>query len=306
MSNDLMTMFDEASTETDSVVEDSLSQNANVHLGDDDIETSVDVSDDSEVDDTDEDIDEQDDAGSDSDDAPEDVFDFDSIKDKTVSVTVNGETFEVPLAELRNGYMRQADYTRKTQQVAADADVLKWAREMQEAFRVDPAGSIRYLQEQFGLQTQNADPFEDVDPEVKPIVDELRRTQQELAELRRQSQSLQASRVDAEVQAELDSMRSRYQDFDPMQVLPIAIENGLSMDKAYKLWKADKLEVDLRIAEEARIKAEKAAASREKARKAKATVVAGSSKQVADADDSWKRFDSFEDIFAYEVEKTRS
>ena len=306
MSNDLMTMFDEASTETDSVVEDSLSQNANVHLGDDDIETSVDVSDDSEVDDTDEDIDEQDDAGSDSDDAPEDVFDFDSIKDKTVSVTVNGETFEVPLAELRNGYMRQADYTRKTQQVAADADVLKWAREMQEAFRVDPAGSIRYLQEQFGLQTQNADPFEDVDPEVKPIVDELRRTQQELAELRRQSQSLQASRVDAEVQAELDSMRSRYQDFDPMQVLPIAIENGLSMDKAYKLWKADKLEVDLRIAEEARVKAEKAAASREKARKAKATVVAGSSKQVADADDSWKRFDSFEDIFAYEVEKTRS
>ena len=306
MSNDLMTMFDEASTETDSVVEDSLSQNANVHLGDDDIETSVDVSDDSEVDDTDEDIDEQDDAGSDSDDAPEDVFDFDSIKDKTVSVTVNGETFEVPLAELRNGYMRQADYTRKTQQVAADADVLKWAREMQEAFRVDPAGSIRYLQEQFGLQTQNVDPFEDVDPEVKPIVDELRRTQQELAELRRQSQSLQASRVDAEVQAELDSMRSRYQDFDPMQVLPIAIENGLSMDKAYKLWKADKLEVDLRIAEEARIKAEKAAASREKARKAKATVVAGSSKQVADADDSWKRFDSFEDIFAYEVEKTRS
>ena len=306
MSNDLMTMFDEASTETDSVVEDSLSQNANVHLGDDDIETSVDVSDDSEVDDADEDIDEQDDAGSDSDDAPEDVFDFDSIKDKTVSVTVNGETFEVPLAELRNGYMRQADYTRKTQQVAADADVLKWAREMQEAFRVDPAGSIRYLQEQFGLQTQNADPFEDVDPEVKPIVDELRRTQQELAELRRQSQSLQASRVDAEVQAELDSMRSRYQDFDPMQVLPIAIENGLSMDKAYKLWKADKLEVDLRIAEEARIKAEKAAASREKARKAKATVVAGSSKQVADADDSWKRFDSFEDIFAYEVEKTRS
>ena len=306
MSNDLMTMFDEASTETDSVVEDSLSQNANVHLGDDDIETSVDVSDDSEVDDADEDIDEQDDAGSDSDDAPEDVFDFDSIKDKTVSVTVNGETFEVPLAELRNGYMRQADYTRKTQQVAADADVLKWAREMQEAFRVDPAGSIRYLQEQFGLQTQNVDPFEDVDPEVKPIVDELRRTQQELAELRRQSQSLQASRVDAEVQAELDSMRSRYQDFDPMQVLPIAIENGLSMDKAYKLWKADKLEVDLRIAEEARIKAEKAAASREKARKAKATVVAGSSKQVADADDSWKRFDSFEDIFAYEVEKTRS
>lgn len=306
MSDDLVTMFDEASAETDGVVEDSLSKNANVHLGDDDTEVLSETSDDSEVDVADEDIDGRNDAGSDSEDAPEDVFDFDSIKDKTVSVTVNGETFEVPLAELRNGYMRQADYTRKTQQVAADTDVLKWAREMQEAFRVDPAGSIRYLQEQFGLLEKGADPFEDVDPEVKPIVDELRRTQQELAELRRQSQSLQASRVDAEVQTELDSMRSRYQDFDPMQVLPIAIENGLSMEKAYKLWKADRLEADLRIAEDARIKAEKAAVSRDKARKAKATVVAGSSKQVADSDDSWKHFDSFEDIFAYEVEKTRS
>jgi hypothetical protein len=308
MDNDLMTMFDEASAEDVGIVEDSpISRNAKVTLGDDE-EVSVETSDvdDSEVDDTDDDIVEQDDAGSDSDDAPEDVFDFDSIKDNTVSVTVNGETFEVPLSELRNGYMRQADYTRKTQQVAADSQVLQWAREMQEAFRVDPAGSIRYLQEQFGLADKADDPWQDIDPEFKPVVDELKRTQQELAELRRQTQQVQASRVDADVQAELDSMRSRYQDFDPMLVLPIAIENGLSMDKAYKLWKADRLEADLKVSEDARKKAEAAAASRAKARKAAKTVQSGGSKASAEADDSWKQFDSFEDIFAYEVEKTRS
>lgn len=308
MSDELLSMFDEAAAENVEVTEDSpIGRNATVHLGDDDeVSVETETSPDSEVDDADEDIDDQDEADSDSEDAPEDVFDFDSIKDKTVSVTVNGETFEVPLHELRNGYMRQSDYTRKTQQVAADAQVLQWAREMQEAFRVDPAGSIRYLQEQFGLADKADDPWADVDPEFKPVVDELKRTQQELAELRRQTQQVQASRVDAEVQSELESMRSRYQDFDPMVVLPIAIENGLSMEKAYKLWKADKLEADLAVAEAARKKAEAAAEKRKQARDASKTIAKGSSKAQADADDSWKKFDSFEDIFAYEVEKTRS
>lgn len=306
MSDDLVTMFDEAAADGGGeVTEDSLSKNATVHLGDDN-EVSEETSDDSEVDDTDEDIGSEDEADLSENDAPEDVFDFDSIKDKTVSVTVNGETFEVPLSELRNGYMRQADYTRKTQQVAADSQVLQWAREMQEAFRVDPAGSIRYLQEQFGLLEKDADPWADVDPDMKPIVDELKRTQQELAQLRQQTQQVQQSRVDAEVQSELESMRSRYQDFDPMVVLPIAIENGLSMEKAYKLWKADKLEEDLRVAESARQKAEAAAAKRQQARNAGKTIAKGSSKAQAESDDSWKQFDSFEDIFAYEVEKTRS
>lgn len=34
--------------------------------------------------------------------------------------TANGETFEVPVKELQNGYLRQADYTRKAQEVAQE------------------------------------------------------------------------------------------------------------------------------------------------------------------------------------------
>lgn len=304
MSDELLSMFDEASAESVEVTEDSsIGRNATVHLGDDE-EVSVETSDDGEVDDADEDIDEQDEADSDSDDAPEDVFDFDSIKDNTVSVTVNGETFEVPLSELRNGYMRQADYTRKTQQVAADAQVLQWAREMQDAFRNDPAGSIRYLQEQFGLLEQ-PDSFSEVDPEFKPIVDELKRTQQELAQLRQQTQQFANDKVSLQVQSELESVQAKYADFDPMVVLPIAIENGLSMEMAYKLWKVDHMESEAKLAEQAKAKAEAAAVKRQKARNASTKVVKGASKASAEADDSWKQFDSFEDIFAYEVERTR-
>lgn len=305
MSDDLLTMFDEASADgAGDIVEDSLSKNAIVHLGDDN-EVSTETSDDSEVDSS-EDIETDDvEADVEDDDTPEDVFDFDSIKDKTVSVTVNGETFEVPLSELRNGYMRQADYTRKTQQVAADTQVLQWARDMQEAFRTDPAGSIKYLQEQFGLLEQN-DPWADVDPEVKPIVDELKRTQQELAQLRQQTQQFANDKVSMQVQSELESVQAKYSDFDPLVVLPIAIENGLSMEMAYKLWKVDHMESESKMAEAAKAKAEAAAAKREKARQAATKVSKGSSKVSAEADDSWKQFDSFEDIFAYEVEKTRS
>jgi len=132
MPDDLLDIFETSLVEGgDQDTVEVLSRNANVHLGDDDGFT-LDASDDSEVD---EDLDIDDD-GADAEDDGEvvedatDEFDFDSIKDKSVKVTVNGETFEVPLAELRNGYMRQSDYTRKTQQVAADADTIRWAREM--------------------------------------------------------------------------------------------------------------------------------------------------------------------------------
>lgn len=40
--------------------------------------------------------------------------------DPTVTVKIDGKEVEVKLSELKNGYQRQADYTRKTQQVAED------------------------------------------------------------------------------------------------------------------------------------------------------------------------------------------
>lgn len=306
--DDLYAMFEETISDSDGV-EDAgeLSRNANVYLGDDDIEVSdtLEVSDvDSEIDSI-EDTDVEDLAESDDEDAPADVFDFDSIKDKTISVTVQGETFEVPLSELRNGYMRQADYTRKTQQVAADAKVVQWAHDLQEAFKNDPQGSIRFLQQQFGvLDSDVDDPYEYLDPEFKPIVNELQQTKQQLAELQRQQQLVDQQRAVAEAQSELERMKSKYSDFDPMQVLPIAIDNGLPMDMAYKLWKADQLESQTAAEAAAKAKAEKAAASRDKARQVSKTVAKGSNK-AASADDSWKQFGSFEEIFAYEVNRSR-
>lgn len=305
MSDDLYAIYENTISEGGESQEvESLSRNANVYSGDEDAADTdvVEVDDDSSVDETDEDIDSDTDDGlEDQDDVTEDVFDFDSIKDKPVQVTVGGETFEVPLNELRNGYMRQADYTRKTQQIAAQGELVRWAQDLQEALTSDPKGTIKYFQEQLGLLDD--DGVSD-DPELGPIVKELRETRRELAELRQSQQQVAQERVNAEVQSELSQMKSKYTDFDPVQVLPIAIENGLTMEMAYKVWKADRVDQESAAQEAARRKAEQAAVKRDKARAA--TKKVPTVKTKGESDDSWKSFDSFEDIFAYEVERTRS
>jgi hypothetical protein len=56
--------------------------------------------------------------------------------DPTVTVKIDGKAVEVKLSELKNGYQRQADYTRKTQEVsevrrAAEAEFVKAQQERQ-------------------------------------------------------------------------------------------------------------------------------------------------------------------------------
>ena len=160
------------------------------------------------------------------------------------------------------------------------------------------------MQEQFGYLDE-PDPLADVDPEMQPIVAELWRTQQQLVELQQKQEQIDQERVNIKVRAELDQMKSKYSDFDPFEVLPLAIDNGLSMETAYKIWKADRVEAESEVQRVAREKAEQAASQREKARRAKSQTTR-SKGMAASADDSWKKFDSFEDIFAYEFERTRS
>jgi hypothetical protein len=314
MSGDLLEAFDAVMAEGgDTEQTDTLSRNANIHMGVDESEAEVSDTEDSEgsdeldVSDTDSETDAED-IDVESDDATDEGFDFDSIKDKPVSVTVNGETFEVPLKELRNGYMRHADYTRKTQSLSEVATLARWAHEMQEALQTNPVGTLKYLQEALGVRADGEvnDPWADLDPEVQPIVAELQSTRQELQELRARSDTAEQARLQAEARSELEQMASKYADFDPQVVLPIAIQEGLPMEKAYKLWKVDQLENESAAKKAAREKAEAAAVKRDKARKASAKVSKGGSNVAASSDDSWKKFDSFEDIFAYEVEKTRT
>jgi hypothetical protein len=313
--SDLGDIFDSVVTDGGDQTEiPVVGRNATVHMGDDDTATGdsgdVDlfdeVDDDSVSDETDDtDVDETLDI--DEDDATIDEFDFETVKDKLVPVTVNGETFEVPLAELRNGYMRQSDYTRKTQQLAADGEVVRWAKVLQDGFKTDPQGVIAYLADQYGVTlTNEPDPWQELvetDPSLTPLVDRVRKQEQELAELRREAQTTAQDRESAAVRAELDAVQAKYPDFDPQQVIPVALQNGVRLEQAYKLWKADQLLVAQADDKSAKQKAEEAAQRREKARTAKAKVSQGASKSKATPGDAGLRFDSFEDILNHELNR---
>ena len=56
----------------------------------------------------------------------------------TYLVKIDGEESEVTLKELQDGYQRQADYTRKTQELSAERDRLRHAESIVSALESDP------------------------------------------------------------------------------------------------------------------------------------------------------------------------
>lgn len=67
-------------------------------------------------------------------------------------VKVNGETFEVTLQELKNGYQRQADYTRSKQELAAEQERLTKAATLWDALESDYVGTVQALMARSGIK----------------------------------------------------------------------------------------------------------------------------------------------------------
>jgi hypothetical protein len=86
--------------------------------------------------------------------APKNYLDTDEVADRYVRVTVDGQELEVPLKEALSGYSRQADYTRKTQELAQQRQQVEYALAVQRALQAQPAETIRLLSRQYGIQDQ--------------------------------------------------------------------------------------------------------------------------------------------------------
>lgn len=198
------------------------------------------------------------------------AFDWSEHKNKLVTVKVDGQEMQVPMAEAMDGFMRQADYTRKTQSLAEDRKMAAWAREMQSAIQNDPHGTIKALQGALGLEADvEADIYADLDPELQPMAAQLREQQAQLAHFQRLMEQQQQNQVLEQVKTEIASVRNQFPDFDERKVLPIAAERGLSILDAYKLGKADEfLQAET---QRARVAAEAAAKAADVARKREVT-----------------------------------
>lgn len=176
-----------------------------------------------------------------------------SSEEPVYTVKVDGNEQEVSLSELQNGYQRQADYTRKTQQVAAEKERLQQAEAIVSALENDPEGTLTTLAQQFGINMNSAknegSDWDEVDPSEK-----------KLAELERKIEVQErAARVQL-VDKEVDRLRDKYGDFEKQDLLHHAVTNKITnLDAAYAHWQfndvklaADKLQQDKNITEKKR------------------------------------------------------
>lgn len=143
------------------------------------------------------------------------------------TVKVQGEERQVSLKELQDGYMRQADYTIKTQDLANQRSELEQYRAVMEAFESNPEAATRALAQYYGFdpvpdvqpQTMTqpqyddwGDPIPQQTPQVDPVVAELR---QEINRLQGDIRSLTTSRARDELTGQAKQLAEKYPDVDP-------------------------------------------------------------------------------------------
>lgn len=146
---------------------------------------------------------------------PEKILDLSEYDDYVVPVIVNGATEYLPVSEVKSGGMRQADYTRKTQEVASERERLDEARAIREALEIDPQGTLDILSKLY---------LDDIDDST--LDEELDPLEREVKELR---QYVDAQTKQSEVDqlwAELDGFHERY-GVDQEELLTFAVENGI-------------------------------------------------------------------------------
>lgn len=175
---------------------------------------------------------------------PPAAIDLDEYGNHVVPIKVDGEETHVPLAELRNGYMRQADYTKKTQEVAF------W-QQVDTALR-NPAtapAAMQYLQETFGVQAANQVAAQAAEPQVDPIEEITDPVERRLATIEShfeaQAAAQQRDQATQILNNTIAELSSRYDDFDAQAVVSAAVHQGISdpaqLETVYKLMAFDKL-----------------------------------------------------------------
>ena len=183
------------------------------------------------------------------------AMEADSTSDR-YSVKIDGEVLEVTLDELQNGYQRQADYTRKTQELASERERLAQGEAIVQALESDPEGAISALAGAFGISggNQHTMPSEQTEyEELDPEEFRLRRIESSIEE---QNRALRQQNL----QKEVKTLRDKYEnvDFDEKALYAHALKNKINnLDAAFTHMNWDKMQT---VAKDAEIVEEKRAA----------------------------------------------
>tara|TARA_R100000963_G_scaffold20641_1_gene14542 strand:- start:73 stop:795 length:723 start_codon:yes stop_codon:yes gene_type:complete len=143
------------------------------------------------------------------------------------TVKIDGAEHQVTLEELQQGYQRQADYTRKTQELASERQRLQQAETIVAALEADPQGTLDALGGALGVQgnpgTQDDMSWEDEDP-----------TTQRVAQLEAQVAYQAKTHRQQALDKEVTRLKGVYGEFDERELFQHALNNKIAnLEAAY-------------------------------------------------------------------------
>jgi predicted metal-dependent hydrolase len=203
-----------------------------------------------------------------------DLLPVDEFGDKYVSVTVDGEEVRVPLREALSGYQRQADYTRKTQELSEQRRQVQFGAALQEALQNNPKETLDLLQQHYGLTQQ---PSEEEELYMDPAEKQYRQLEQRV-------QAFEQQKAMDELERTVKSLEQRYgSDFDANEVIAKALASGSTdLEAVYKQIAFDKVYEDARAIRQIREKKTVEDQRIGEAKRQAAVVSGGSSASSAD------------------------
>ena len=173
----------------------------------------------------------------------------DDLGGRYVRVKVDGEDVETTLSDALGGYSRTADYTRKTQELAAQRQEAQFALTLQRALETNPKETLSLLASRYGVEFANqvAAQQQDLDDDDDPYADPL---EQRLNQMESRFQSVQDQmaqrQADEQLYAAIGGLQQRYQidDGAVREVVGRALQMGVgpeSFDTVYKSMAFEKL-----------------------------------------------------------------
>lgn len=146
---------------------------------------------------------------------------------ESYTVKVDGDEQQVSLGELQDGYMRQSDYTRKTQELSEQRKRSQQAEAIVSSLESDPEGTLRALGDAFGVaqpagrQPTTGDSWDGDWSEPEDA------TSQRIAELEsRLEQQDRLTRRQA-VEKQVESLQAQYGEFDSQELFQHALRHKI-------------------------------------------------------------------------------
>ena len=224
-------------------------------------------------------------------DAEIELLPVDEYGDKYVSVQVGGEEVRVPLKEALSGYQRQADYTRKTQELSEQRRQVQFGAALQEALQSNPKETLELLGKHYGIQ-------QTISPEEELLMDPV---EKQYKQLEQRMQAFEQAKAMQELENTVSTLQSRYgSDFDADEVVSKALVIGSTdLEAVYKQMKFDSVYEDAQAVRQLRAKKTQETEKVTQAKRGASVVSGGTSSSSADV--SAKPITSLRD--AYEAAK---